>query len=195
MRAGASRPAMRLSLPRLRWRRRLRSTGALLLLAAMLALLWTWNPEPVETVAPIRIVDGDSLTIRHDGRPLTVRLRGIDAVEYRQSCSRQRGDWPCGIEARDALHQIVGRGALHCSLLGKDNYGRTLAQCRTRTAPDGTDIGAEMVRRGWAVATSDDYLADEAAAQAKRRGIWQGDFHRPADWRAQQASSAKAVGE
>ncbi|MBY4635618.1 thermonuclease family protein [Sphingopyxis sp. XHP0097] len=186
---------MRLSVPRLRWRRRLRATGALLLLAAMLALIWTWNPEPVETVAPIRIVDGDSLIVRYDGRALAVRLRGIDAVEYRQSCSRQRVDWPCGIEARDALHQIVGRGALHCRFLAKDNYGRTLAQCRTRTAPDGVDIGAEIVRRGWAVATSDDYLAEEAAAQAQRRGVWQGDFLRPSDWRAQQASSAKAARE
>ncbi|OWQ99516.1 hypothetical protein CDQ92_05195 [Sphingopyxis bauzanensis] len=47
-------------------------------------------------------------------------------------------------------------------------------------------LGAEMVRLGWAVATSDAFMAHETEVQAQRRGIWQGDFVRPADWRAAQ---------
>jgi endonuclease YncB( thermonuclease family) len=41
-----------------------------------------------------------------------------------------------------------------------------------------------MVRQRRAVATSDAYMVEEAKAQAKRRGIWQGNVARPADWRA-----------
>ena len=40
-----------------------------------------------------------------------------------------------------------------------------------------------MVRQGWAVATGDAYMVEEAEAQAKRLGIWQGPFIQPADWR------------
>lgn len=50
-----------------------------------------------------------------------------------------------------------------------------------------------MVRLGWAVATSDAYMVDETEAQAQRRGIWHGDFVRPADWRAAQGRLVSAL--
>lgn len=91
------------------------------------------------------------------------------------------------------LEKISGRGPLACELAAKDRYGRTLAACRTQPFPDGVDLGAEMVRLGWAVATVDAYIVEEAEAQAKRRGIWQGDFARPADWRAAHQRTAPAL--
>lgn len=50
-----------------------------------------------------------------------------------------------------------------------------------------------MTRLGWAVATSDAYMVEEAEAQAKRRGIWQDDFIRPEDWRATHERPATAL--
>jgi endonuclease YncB( thermonuclease family) len=171
-------------LARLRWRRRVRSLVALLLLAGLAFAAWVWLPPPALTVPLVHVIDGDSLTVQREDAPLTIRLTGIDAVEYRQDCTRTGAAWPCGREARTALEKLAGRGALHCELAAKDHYGRTLATCRTAALPEGIDLAAEMVRQGWAVATSDAYMVEEAAAQARQRGIWQGSFVRPADWRA-----------
>ena len=62
--------------------------------------------------------------------------------------------------------------------------------------PLGTqDLNETMLRDGWAVAYRrflDDlpgkknvYLAAEAKAKAAKRGIWQGDFFEPSEWRNQ----------
>jgi len=171
-------------LTRMIWRRRLRAVAATLLLTGLALAAWYWHPAPVTSVPLVQVIDGDSLTVRHGGVPVTIRLTGIDAVEYRQTCVRAGARWPCGREARSALERLAGRGPLHCTLSAKDRYGRTLATCRTAPFPDGIDLGAGMVRLGWAVATDSAYLAEEAAAQANRRGIWQGSFATPADWRA-----------
>ncbi len=181
------------SLTRLRWRRRVRSLLALLLLAGLAFVAWVWLPAPALTVPLVHVIDGDSLTVRQDDAPLTIRLTGIDAVEYRQDCPRGATRWPCGREARAALDKLAGRGPLHCEVAAKDRYDRTLAACRTAALPDGIDLGAEMTRLGWAVATSEAYMVEEAEAQVKRRGIWQGDFILPENWRATHERATNAL--
>lgn len=172
------------SLARLRWRRRFRSLLALLLLAGLAFIAWAWLPAPAPAMPLVHVIDGDSLTVGQDEAPLTIRLTGVDAVEYRQDCARGATRWPCGREARSALEKLAGRGPLYCEVAAKDRYDRTLAACRTAAFPDGIDLAAEMARQGWAVATNDAYMVEEAEARAKRRGIWQGDFMRPEKWRA-----------
>ena len=182
------------SLTRLRWRRRFSSLLAMLLLVGLAFAAWVWLPAPVHVVPLVHVIDGDSLTVRQDGGSVTIRLIGIDAAEYRQDCARRDASrWPCGRDARTALEKLAGQGPLHCEVAAKDRYDRTLAACRTRPFPDGIDLAAEMVRLGWAVATSDTYMVEEADAQAKRSGIWQGDFVRPAEWRAAQGRPATAL--
>ncbi len=170
---------------RIRWQRRFRSLLALLLMIGLALAAWLWSPTPPVTVPLVHVIDGDSLTVNLDSPKLTIRLTGIDAVEYQQDCARADASrWPCGREARTMLEKIAGRGPLTCDVAAKDKYDRTLASCRTRPFPDGVDLGAEMVRQGGAIATSDTYVVEEAEAQANRRRIWQGDFVRRADWRA-----------
>ena len=181
------------SLAYLRWRRRFRSLLALLLLAGLASAAWLASPTPIATVPLVHVIDGDSLTVRQDNAPLTIRLTGIDAVEYRQDCARAAERWACGREARTALEKLAGPGPLHCEFAAKDRYDRTLAVCRSAPFPDGIDLGAEMTRLGWAVATSDAYIVEEAEAQAKRRGIWQGDFIRPDNWRAAHERTTAAL--
>lgn len=172
------------SVTRMRWRRRLRSLVALLLLAGFAYVAWFAMPASVATVPLVHVIDGDSLRARIGDSPITVRLAGIDAVEYRQQCTRSDGSgWSCGHDARSALEKLAGRGPLHCELAGKDRYGRTLAACRTLPGRGGIDLGAEMVRLGWAISTDGNYPIEQAEAQAKRRGIWEGSFTSPAQWR------------
>lgn len=172
----------------------MRALAALLLLAGFALAAWVWLPTPVATVPLVHVIDGDSLSVRHGDGTLTIRLTGIDAAEYRQDCERADASrWSCGREARAMLERLAGRGPLHCEVAAKDHYDRTLAACRTRPFPDGIDLGAEMVRLGGAVVTGDAYMVEEAEAQANRRGIWQGDFVRPADWRATHERPANAL--
>lgn len=175
------------------WRKRLRAAGAALLLAGLAFAAWFTRPLPAQSVPLVQVIDGDSLIVRLDGARVTIRLTGIDAVEYRQLCTRVGVPWPCGREARQALERLAGRGPLHCTLTAKDRYDRTLASCRTAPFPKGVDLGAEMVRQGWAVASDTEYRGEEAGAEAARRGIWQGGFTAPADWRAAQEQPATAA--
>jgi endonuclease YncB( thermonuclease family) len=122
-------------------------------------------------------IDGDSLKIGSN----EFRLRGIDAPEGRQECQRNGRDWPCGREAAAALRELVSRGQVTCASKERDQHNRFLAVCRNA---DG-DINARMVADGWATAydRGNDalYQREEQAA----RGIWQGQFTPPREWRRQ----------
>ncbi len=146
-------------------------------LAGLLVAVLEWG-ETLE--ARPRVVDGDTLVL--EGRE--VRLSGLDAPEYRQSCERSGKAWPCGEEAAAALRRLIGGGEVRCTGRRQDKYGRLLARCSA-----GEDLGARLVRDGLAVAYGD-YELEEAAAKAARRGIWAGTFERPADFRARMEKPA-----
>lgn len=122
----------------------------------------------------VKVVDGDTLVLA--GR--RIRLVGIDAPELRQICQRDNQPWPCGKGARDHLATLIGDAKTACDAGGSDRYGRLLAVC----SADGRDLNAAMVSAGYAVAFGD-YEAEQAAARAKRLGIWAGTFDAPRTWR------------
>ena len=137
----------------------------------------------------IRAANGSTVIVR-DGDSLAIdqtefRIYGIDAPELRQTCQDQNGKpWRCGEAAKTALRNLVSQGGLRCSPQSRDRFGRVVATCRVERNPD---IGAAMVRDGLAVnfggIGSGEYGAAEAAARREKRGIWQGAFTTPADWR------------
>lgn len=125
-----------------------------------------------------RAIDGDSLRLAGE----ELRLEGLDAPEYRQSCSDRAGrEVDCGRAARRALQALLARGAVTCEIGRVDRYGRGLARCRQGE----TDINATLVRDGHAVAYGG-YRGEEAEAQAAGRGLWALDFERPETWRRRQ---------
>lgn len=144
-----------------------------------------------QTLREIHAADGSVVVVR-DGDSLAIggtelRLYGIDAPELRQTCSDAKGEpWRCGEAAKSALRQIVSRGDLRCLPRARDRFGREVATCRVNGIDD---IGAAMLRDGLAVLfgtrADGDYLAAEAAARLAKRGIWQGAFTMPSDWRHQ----------
>ena len=53
-------------------------------------------------------VDGDTFEIGGEN----IRLKGIDAPEYSQSCKNESGKgYACGKESLNALKQLIGTGA------------------------------------------------------------------------------------
>lgn len=140
-------------------------------------------------VGQARVVDGDTLQVA-DTR---IRLEGIDAPEAAQTCMRaDGGEWPCGSIASAELERLVRGRTVSCDATGLDKYGRTLAVCRV----DGTDINADMVRRGlaWAfVRYSPRYVGEEALARQAHAGIWQGPATPAWEYREQQWMAAAAA--
>jgi endonuclease YncB( thermonuclease family) len=127
------------------------------------------------------IVDGDSIRIGS----ISIRLDGIDAPEWDQTCTDSGGrTWACGRAATRHLKEHAAGRTLRCQPKAIDRYGRTIATC---LLPDGSDVNAWLVREGWAVAYgfSRIYTAEEADAKAAKRGIWSGSFIYPSEWRRQ----------
>jgi len=128
------------------------------------------------------VTDGDSLKINQK----RIRLFGIDAPEKDQNCFDQKGDaWPCGAAAKTRLAQYIRDRNIRCAVMGKDRYQRYLAICSL----DQTDLNARMVADGFALAYrqySKAYLAQERQAKDRQKGLWQGAFTAPWDWRSGQ---------
>jgi len=133
-----------------------------------------------EIVGVASVIDGDTIEI-HGQR---IRLHGMDAPESSQECRASNGTtWRCGQQAALVLAERIANTSLRCRPRDRDRYGRIIATCLM----SGEDLSKWMVMSGWAVAFrrfSLDYVQDEDLARRARRGIWEGNFDMPWDWRA-----------
>jgi len=146
----------------------------------MAALLCAGPALAAPLYGPARVIDGDTLAIA--GK--RVRLWGIDAPERNQSCADAAGAvYACGYRAAEALFALTYGRRVRCAPRDTDRYGRTVAVCWAGIA----ELNRAMVRGGFAVDyreySKGAYDADEAAARAAKRGIWDGTFTAPAQWR------------
>jgi len=136
-------------------------------------------PQAAEAITGrAKVVDGDSLEIGGD----RIRLFGIDAPEGRQDCRRNGQAWRCGEDAAAKLRSLVQGATLRCVPRDTDEYGRSVSVCRNGD----TDINAEMVRAGFALAYrryGTDYVKQEDEARGAKRGLWAGEFTPPWEWR------------
>lgn len=124
--------------------------------------------------AEVKVVDGDSLYL---GKK-EIRLSGIDAPEYHQTCFDARGhEYACGKKSFEVLKSLAGSD-IRCKTVAKDKYKRYVSVCES----GGVDINKKMVENGWAVAYkryTHDYDEAEMLAKRQKRGIWQGRFMKP----------------
>ena len=159
---------------------------ALFLLAVILSLAvrhWFFPDEVILIDGKqASVIDGDSFRIGED----EFRIYGIDAPEYRQSCLRSNGsEWACGKAARDGLDRQLRGQKFSCDVHAKDQFGRTIVTCLNEKE---LDLGSSLVAQGFAVSSRhfDEivYAAEESGAKNAKRGIWQGEFKRPDEWRA-----------
>ena len=166
---------------------------ALVFLAVLTIVLGVMKQFGVIDLASesMQVIDGDSLRRGETD----IRLYGIDAPEYRQSCRDKHGtEYSCGKQSANALRGLVKGQDVSCSSVETDRYGRAVAVCKIGDL----DINGEMVRLGWAVAYSRhsaSYLRAEAEAKKAKRGIWAGTFEKPEDYRSQQRLVRGDLGE
>ena len=141
-----------------------------------------------------RVVDGDSVhvvrkrglwSLLFPGRPISVRLFGIDAPELSQ---------PYGRQARDELDRMAG-GTLDLEVRDTDRYGRTVGILRDSR---GRNLNLQMVERGMAHAfrrygTIRGIVQAERRAREGRRGLWR-DRSVETPWAHRSAERAGAAG-
>ena len=119
--------------------------------------------ETVFNAKIVGVIDGDTVSVMHKGRPITIRVYGIDCPEDGQDFSNRAKQFTSArafgktvtIEPRDT-----------------DRYGRTVA----RVLVDEEDLGLALVRAGLAwryKETRDSALARaETTARESRVGLW-----------------------
>ena len=136
-----------------------------LALAAVLLAASSVQAEQFRGVVS-HVTDGDSIWVRRDtgGEPIEIRLLRLDAPEGCQAF---------GPQAKAALKQRVLRQPVIVHTQGQDDYGRTLARIQHK----GEDVGAWLVREGYAWATGNrksagPYTALEAEAREAGKGLW-----------------------
>lgn len=136
-------------------------------LLACLAWLCLHRPAYAHPQAWVSwVMDGDTVLLVPEGErePVRLRIQGIDAPE---SCQ------PGGERSRDALIALVLRKTVQVEAHGQDGYGRQLG----RLWIDDRDVGAELVRTGWAWAYSyrtgrGPYATLQREAERERRGLF-----------------------
>jgi micrococcal nuclease len=153
----------------------------LLLVAVVVVLVARGRDEPSHTTfgraQVVRVVDGDTIRVRLDGRTERVRYIGVDTPESVKpgtpvQCFAKRAS-----AANAAL--VAGRSVrLVGDVEQRDRYGRLLAYVYRE--PDGAFVNAQLVRDGFArtltippnVAHARE-LADLArVARQAHRGLW-----------------------
>jgi micrococcal nuclease len=123
----------------------------------------------------IRIVDGDTIHVRVDGRVEKVRYIGVNTPEVHHP---RKGEEPGGRAAAAVNRDLVNgrRVRLELDAQSRDRYGRLLAYVWV----DDTMINAELVRRGFAqvmtvppnVRHQSLFLKLQREAREAGRGLW-----------------------
>lgn len=164
--------------------------GLALIALALVCLPAIASAEPL--IGRASVIDGDTIEV-HGTR---IRLAGIDAPESRQTCrvKATKETIRCGQHAALWLADMIGTRPVTCATMGRDKYRRTLARC----AVDGLDIGAAMVRNGWALPymrPGKRYEVDESIARKAKAGLWATRFQKPWDWRRRNLATSKQSGQ
>ncbi|EDT7384230.1 thermonuclease family protein [Salmonella enterica subsp. enterica] len=113
----------------------------------------------------IRVLDGDTIEVLQDKKPVRVRLANIDAPEKKQAYGR----W-----STNQLKSLVAAQPVTVTYTQTDRYGRVIGRVFTT---NGTEASRFMVQSG-AAWVYEHYNTDKALpalqqeAQTQKRGLW-----------------------
>lgn len=114
----------------------------------------------------VRVLDGDTIEVLHEGRGERVRLAHIDCPEKSQAF---------GQRAKQFTSELAFGREVTVLVLGFDRNKRTIGEVRLL---DGTSLNRELVQAGFAwwyrAYSHDQSLEDlERDAMAAKRGLWE----------------------
>ena len=117
-----------------------------------------------EVAQVLRVVDGDSITVKVDQTKYRIRLAEIDAPELDQA-------W--GAESKAALRKKLQNEEVALEVIDVDRYSRLVA----RVFLNGRHINREMITEGHAwvyleYLRDDSLIPPEAEAREKKLGLW-----------------------
>ena len=134
-----------------------------------------------------KVTDGDTIKIN----TFKIRLNGIDAPEKKQKCKRAYleifififyEDYSCGQKSTEALIKKINNQKITCKISNVDYFKRLIGECYKRKI----NLNAWLVSNGHAVAFrkySKKYVSHETLAKQEKKGMWQGKFEMPWDYR------------
>ena len=113
----------------------------------------------------VKVTDGDTVQVLHDGKEEKVRLEGIDCPEMGQAYGRK---------AKQYVIEIAAGKIVKVQATGKDRYGRTLGNV---ILPDGKNLNHQLVKEGfawWFQKYSNDIILRDLEKEARdnKRGLW-----------------------
>lgn len=129
----------------------------------------------------VKVIDGDSIKVDSN----EVRLFGIDAPEYKQTCfNAENAEYNCGQVSKWFLFNLANGKQATCYYAQKDIYNRFLSKCYIGE----TSINEKILENGMAIIydykTSDEKMDKlEAKAKTSKIGVWQGQFQLPKEYR------------
>ena len=139
---------------------------------------FSFSLQAQSIIGKAKIIDGDTI---HIGKN-KIRLHGIDAPEWNQTCTINNKEWECGKKSTLALKKLIDKKTVVCEIKGIDQYKRYIAVCFSKKV----NLNKKMVYNGWAIAYryySKDYIEEEEVARKNKMGIWKGKFLEPYQFR------------
>ena len=127
------------------------------------------------------VIDGDSIKVGEK----EVRLFGIDAPEYHQTCFDEKNkEYACGKASREFLNKLASKKEVVCLYSEKDKYNRFLAKCSLGEI----SINEELIKNGMAIiydfkVANPAMVRLEEEAKKKKLGVWKGKFQLPKEYR------------
>ena len=163
----------------------------ILIIICSIFFILTYNDVRSEEIKEIsgnaKIIDGDTIKINSK----KIRLYGIDAPEKKQTCKRPYleifififyEDYSCGQKSTEALIKKINNQKITCQIFDIDYFKRLIGECYKRKI----NLNAWLVSNGHAVAFrkySKKYISNETIAKQEKKGLWQGKFEMPWDYR------------
>ena len=114
----------------------------------------------------VKVIDGDTIEVMHDGKAERIRLAQIDCPEKNQ---------PFGQAAKRYVLDVAAHKIVKVQVETVDRYGRTVGEV---FLPDGSNLNKKIVGAGYAwqykrYSKDPEYADLELGARVQRLGLWQ----------------------
>ncbi len=162
--------------------------------AAQILISWSLSRYELWEVEVLKVYDGDTVLVKHEGGKYRVRLLYVDAPETDQTGLRESFKLTqvhqVGELSTNFLKKLIHRNQIVLKVRGKDRYGRLLGVLylnRKNLNYEMVKAGMVFLYRGAGFRTQHNKdMFEEALAYAKRnkKGFWKFQkIQNPSSWR------------